>query len=298
MPLQWRPPRPPVGGPITTRTGRADPGSILRGTESIMQALLNTAVQAARRAGEIAMRALSRLDQLEIRAKARNEYVTQVDHAAEQAIIECIRRRYPDHAFIGEETGRHGSGDFVWVIDPLDGTTNYIHGFPVFSVSIALRVRDTYEVGVVYDPGRQELFTALRGRGSQLDGRRIRVSGRRELDGALIGTGFPYRSNERWMEPYLRMLKDVLEATAGIRRPGSAALDLAYVAAGRLDGFWEIGLKPWDLAAGTLLIQEAGGIITSLTGEDNVVEAGNVVAGTPRVHDALGQLLARHIPRD
>lgn len=262
-----------------------------------MQALLNTAVQAARRAGDIAMRALSRLDQLEIRAKARNEYVTQVDQAAEQAIVEAIRKRYPDHAFLAEESGRQGSGDFLWVIDPLDGTTNYIHGFPTFSVSIALRKRDTYEVGVVYDPCRQELFTAMRGRGAQLDGRKIRVSDRRELDGALIGTGFPYRSNGRWMKPYLAMLESVMEATAGVRRPGSAALDLSYVAAGRLDGFWEFGLEPWDTAAGILLIREAGGIVTSLTGEDAVIEAGNPLAGGPKIHDALRDLLTPHLPK-
>lgn len=260
-----------------------------------MQALLNTAIQAARRAGDIAIRALSRLDQLEIRAKGRNEYVTQVDQAAEQAILESIRKRYPDHAFLAEESGRSGQGEHVWIIDPLDGTTNFIHGFPTFSVSIALRRKDTLEVGVVYDPCRQELYTAMRGRGAQLDGKRIRVSDHKELDGALIGTGVPYRSNTRWLSTYMPMLTAVMEQTAGVRRPGSAALDLCYVAAGRLDGFFEFGLEPWDTAAGTLLIQEAGGLVSSLTDKGSHLDSGNVLAGNPKLHDALRALLAPHL---
>jgi len=260
-----------------------------------MQALLNTAVQAARRAGDVAVRALSRLDQLEIRAKARNEYVTQVDQAAEQAAMEAIRKRYPDHAFLAEESGRHGSSEFTWILDPLDGTTNFVHGFPTFSVSIALRHRDVLEVGVVYDPCRQELFTAMRGRGAQLDGKRIRVSERRELEGTLIGTGFPYRSNTRWLDTYLSMLRSVMETTAGVRRPGSAALDLCYVAAGRLDGFFEFGLEIWDIAAGSLMIQEAGGMVSCLSGPGSALESGDVLAGNPKVHDALRDLLAPHL---
>jgi myo-inositol-1(or 4)-monophosphatase len=260
-----------------------------------MQALLNTAVQAARRAGDIAVRALSRLDQHEIRAKARNEYVTQVDQAAEQAILESIRKRYPDHAFLAEESGRSGEHEFTWIVDPLDGTTNFVHGFPTFSVSIALRRHDTLEVGVVYDPCRQELFTAMRGRGAQLDGKRIRVSERKDLDGALIGTGFPFRSNTRWMKTYLQMLGSVMENTAGVRRPGSAALDLSYVAAGRLDGFFEFGLEVWDTAAGTLIIQEAGGLVTNLTGKTSHLESGDVLAGNPKMHDALRALLTPHL---
>ncbi len=260
-----------------------------------MQPLLNTAVQAARRAGDIAVRALSRLDQLEIRAKARNDYVTQVDQAAEQAILESIRKRYPDHAFLAEESGRSGDNEFTWIVDPLDGTTNFLHGFPTFSVSIALRRKDTLEVAVVYDPCRQELFTAMRGRGAQLDGKRIRVSERTELEGTLIGTGFPFRSNTRWMKPYLKMLGSVMETTAGVRRPGSAALDLSYVAAGRLDGFFEFGLEIWDTAAGTLMIQEAGGLVTNLTGTGSHLESGDVLAGNPKVHDALRELLTPHL---
>ena len=271
----------------------SDRGALYNGAP--MQALLNTAIQAARRAGDIAVRALSRLDQLEIRAKARNDYVTQVDQAAEQAILESIRKRYPDHAFLAEESGHSGDNEFLWIVDPLDGTTNFLHGFPTFSVSIALRRKDILEVGVVYDPCRQELFTAMRGRGAQLDGKRIRVSERTELEGTLIGTGFPYRSNTRWMKTYLQMLGSVMEVTAGVRRPGSAALDLSYVAAGRLDGFFEFGLEIWDTAAGTLMIQEAGGIVTNLTGKASHLESGDVLAGNPKVHDALRDLLAPHL---
>jgi myo-inositol-1(or 4)-monophosphatase len=263
-----------------------------------MQALLNTAIQAARRAGDIAIRSLSRLDQLEIKAKARNEYVTQVDQAAEQAIIESLHKRYPDHAILAEESGQHGSSEFVWIIDPLDGTTNFLHGFPTFSVSIALRKRDVLEVGVVYDPCRQELFTTMRGRGAQLDGKRIRVSERKELEGTLIGTGFPYRSNTRWLKTYLGMLGSVMENTAGVRRPGSAALDLCYLAAGRLDGFFEFGLESWDMAAGTLMIQEAGGVVSNLTGAGSHLDSGNVLAGNLKVHDALRELFRPHLNAD
>jgi myo-inositol-1(or 4)-monophosphatase len=260
-----------------------------------MQALLNTAVKAARKGGDIAARYLSRIADLEVRTKARNEFVTQVDHAAEAAIIETIRERYPSHGFLAEESGQHPGDEYVWIVDPLDGTTNFVHGFPVFSVSIALRVRDQLEVGVVYDPSRQELFTALRGGGAQLDGRRIRVSGRADLDGALIGTGFPYRSNVDWLPKYMSMLRAVMETTAGVRRPGSAALDLSYVAAGRLDGFWEFGLSPWDIAAGSLMIREAGGLVTSLTPRSDYLASGNVLAGSPKVHEALLKLLAPHL---
>ncbi len=183
----------------------------------------------------------------------------------------------------------------MWIIDPLDGTTNFVHGFPTFAVSIALEHRGRLEQAVVYDPMRQELFTASRGTGAVLDGRRIRVSNMRGLEGALIGTGFPYRENARWLESYVAMMKTVMSVTAGIRRPGSAALDLSYVAAGRLDGFWEIGLHPWDTAAGSLLITEAGGLIGTLTGAD-YKQGGNIIAGSPKVYAALVECLAPHIP--
>ncbi len=256
-----------------------------------MQALLNVATQAARRAGDTAAGYFNRSERLEIRAKARNEFVTQVDQAAEEIIIDTIRDYYPDHAFLAEESGSRGNSDHLWIIDPLDGTTNFVHAFPVFAVSIALQIRGQLEVAVVYDPMRQELFTAARGQGAQLDGRRIRVSDRRGLDGALIGTGFPYRSNDKWMDRYLEMLKQVLRQTAGIRRPGAAALDLAYIAAGRLDGFWEFGLREWDMAGGALLIQEAGGIVSELHDDGDFLHTGNIVAGNPKTHDALKKLL-------
>ncbi len=256
-----------------------------------MQAHLNTAVQVARKAGDVAAGYFNRAERLDVRSKGRNEFVTQVDQAAEQIIIDGIRERYPDHAFLAEEGGAQGEHDYRWVIDPLDGTTNFVHGMPVFAVSIALEVRGQLEAAVIYDPTRQEIFTALRGDGAQLEGRRIRVSKQNTLAGALVGTGFPYRADEQTMDRYLRMLKPVLQQTAGIRRPGAAALDLAYLAAGRIDGFWEFGLKPWDMAAGVLMIREAGGIVSELDGADNLLATGNVVAGTPKVHDALKTLL-------
>lgn len=260
-----------------------------------MQGLLNTAVQAARKAGDIAIRYMNRLEDIDVRSKARNEFVTLVDHAAERAIIETIRARYPDHGFIAEESGRHEGSECVWIVDPLDGTTNFIHGFPVFSVSIALRVRNQLEVAVVYDPCRQELYTGIRGSGAQLDGRRIRVSKQVGLEGALIGTGFPYRSNVQWLPKYMPMLQAVMEQVAGVRRPGSAALDLCSVAAGRLDGFFEFGLSTWDIAAGALLIREAGGMIGGLTPDGDFLDTGNVIAGTPKVYDALRELVTPHL---
>lgn len=262
-----------------------------------MHALLNTAIKAARRGGDLAHRQLNRVHQLKVETKGENEFVTRVDRAAEDAIIEVIQERYPDHAFLAEESGMRGTGDHVWVIDPLDGTTNFIHGLPIFAVSIALRIKGRIQLGCVYDPNRQEIFTAIRGQGAQVDGHKIRVSGRRGLDGALIGTGFPYRSMDN-IRPYLRMLEDVLRETAGVRRPGAAALDLAYLAAGRLDGFWEFGLKTWDIAAGSLILREAGGLISELQGDGDYLESGNIVAGSPKVHDALKKLLTPHLPKD
>jgi len=259
-----------------------------------MQPLLNIAVRAARRAAEVIVRSLNRLDSLQVSSKGRNDFVTEVDRQAEAEIIATIRKSYPDHAFLAEESGRSGDSPFEWVIDPLDGTTNFLHGFPTFSVSIACRIRGRLEHAVVYDPMRQEVFTASRGDGARLENRRIRVSQQRVLEGALIATGFPYRANLKHLDTYLAMLKSVMEHTAGIRRPGSAALDLAYVAAGRVDAFWEIGLSPWDTAAGTLLIQEAGGRISTLSGGE-YQQNGNVLAGTPRVYDALLELLAPHV---
>jgi myo-inositol-1(or 4)-monophosphatase len=204
-----------------------------------MHALLNVAVMAARRAGNSLMRNLVKLDSLKVEMKGRNDYVSEADRAAEREVIETIHKHYPDHAILAEESGASGDSDTVWIIDPLDGTTNFLHRFPVFAVSIGVQVSGRMEHGVIYDPVHQELFTASRGAGAQLDGRRIRVSGQNNLERALIGTGFPFRHADYEMEPYLAMLGKILKNTSGVRRPGAAALDLCYVAAGRLDGFWE-----------------------------------------------------------
>ena len=263
-----------------------------------MQPLLNIAVRAARRAGELIVRSLNRLESLTVSSKGRNDFVTEVDHAAEQEIIGSIRRLYPQHAFLAEESGRSGGEhETLWIIDPLDGTTNFLHGFPVFAVSIACQIRGRLEHAVVYDPMRGELFTASRGAGAHLDNHRMRVSKARALEGALIATGFPYRANTRYLDAYLAMLKAVTLQVAGVRRPGAAALDLAYVAAGRVDAFWELGLAPWDTAAGTLLIQEAGGHIGTLAGAEYRQE-GHIVAGSPKVYAALVELLAPHVPEE
>lgn len=263
-----------------------------------MHALLNIAVRAARQAGNVILRNVNRLSSIQVDNKGWNELVTEVDRAAEQEIIQTIHRSYPDHGILAEESGEQGDNEYQWIIDPLDGTTNFIHGFPVFCVSIALRVGGRLEHGVIYDPMREELFTASRGQGAQLDGRKIRVSARKTLQGALIGTGFPYRANTRWLDQYLLMLKAVTESVAGVRRPGSAALDLAYVAAGRYDAFWELGLSAWDLAAGALIIREAGGLVTDINGSENYLESGNIVAGNPKVFGALMRTIAPHVPKE
>jgi myo-inositol-1(or 4)-monophosphatase len=261
-----------------------------------MQPLLNIAVRAARRAGDIIVRAIPRIEAVEIQSKGRNDFVTEVDRAAEADIIETIRRLHPDHAFLAEESGASANqSDFVWIIDPLDGTTNFMHGFPTFAVSIACQIRGRLEHAVVFDPMRQELFTASRGDGAQVEGRKMRVSKQITLEGALIATGFPFRADSPWVDEYLAMLKSVMSKVAGVRRPGAAALDLAYVAAGRVDGFWEMGLKPWDTAAGTLLITEAGGRVGTLSGEDYKL-GGHIVAGAPKLFASLVAALAPHIP--
>lgn len=260
-----------------------------------MQPLLNIAVRAARRAGDIIVRAIPRLEAVEVHSKGRNDYVSEVDRAAEADIIETVRRLHPDHAFLGEESGASGEGDVIWIIDPLDGTTNFLHGNPTFAVSIGVQIRGRMEHAVVFDPMRQELFTASRGEGAQLDGRRIRVSKQATLEGSLIATGFPFRADSPWVDEYLAMLRAVMHKASGIRRPGAASLDLAYLAAGRVDGFWELGLKPWDTAAGTLLITEAGGRIGTITGQD-YNQGGHIIGGTPRVYAALVDLLAPLAP--
>ena len=252
-------------------------------------------MRAARRAGDLIVRSLSRLDSLKIDTKGRNDFVTDIDRKAEAEIIATVRRSHPDHAFLAEESGRAGESEYVWIIDPLDGTTNFLHGFPTFAVSIAVQQRGRLQHAAVYDPMRQEFFTASRGDGAQLDGKKIRVSAQRSLEGALISTGFPYRMQAAHVDDYLAILKVVMNTAAGVRRPGSASLDLAYVAAGRTDGFWEFGLAPWDTAAGTLLILEAGGRVGTPTGADYALGP-NVIAGNPRVYQGLIQAIAPLTP--
>jgi myo-inositol-1(or 4)-monophosphatase len=259
--------------------------------------MINIAVRAARAAGNVLLRYYDRIDTLNITTKGKNEFVSEVDRAAEEVIIETLRKAYPDHAILAEESGHTDGNDFQWVIDPLDGTTNYLHGFPQFSVSIALKHKGVLEHGVVYDPLREEMFTASRGAGALLNDRRMRVTGRKGLEGALIGTGFPYREHSH-LEAYLGMFRELIQKTAGIRRPGSAALDLAYVAAGRLDGFWELDLSEWDIAAGTLLIREAGGTVTDIRGGDSHLQSGNLIAGGIKIHGALLQAIRPHLAKD
>lgn len=259
-----------------------------------MHGMVNIAIRAARRAGELMVRQLNQLESLEVTEKGRNDFVTQVDEIAEAAIIDVIKNHYPEHSILAEESGASGHHEYQWIIDPLDGTTNYVHGFPVFSVSIAVAQAGELQHAVVYDPMRQEIFSASRGQGAQLDGRRIRVSKRTSLRHALIATGFPFRMGEQDVDTYLGMLRAVMLETAGVRRPGSAALDLCYVASGRVDGFWELGLSTWDVAAGALIIREAGGRISDYRGTDGYLKSGNVVAGAPKVYSALSKLLAPH----
>ena len=264
-----------------------------------MHPMLTVAVRAARRAGRIINRASLDLDQLQVARKQRNDFVTEVDHASEQAIIDTLLTAYPDHAILAEESG-HTAGkgvakafheaEHLWVIDPLDGTTNFIHGFPQYAISIALMQRGVVTQAVVYDPNRDELFTASKGSGAFLNDRRIRVSKRTRLDEALVGTGFPYRQLDH-VDEYLRLFKLVTERAAAVRRPGAAALDLAYVACGRYDAFFEFGLAPWDVAAGSLLITEAGGLIGDFNGDADYIFSEQVVAAAPKVFAAMLNLL-------
>ena len=258
-----------------------------------MHPLLNVAIQAARNAAKIIVRSFDRLDTLEIDEKETNDFVTQVDMLSEQEIIHTIRKSYPNHAILAEESGFDaGQDEYVWIIDPLDGTTNFIHGFPHFAISIALSYRNQLEVGVVYDPLRQELFTAARGQGAQLDNRKIRVSPCQKFNRALLGTGFPFKE-ETYLKPYLKLFETIFPKTAGVRRAGAAALDLAYVASGRLDGYWEFGLNPWDMAAGILLVKEAGGLVGDIHGKEDVMKTGNVVVGNPKIYPILVDLITK-----
>jgi len=251
-----------------------------------MNPMLNIAIRAARAAGDIIIRQIDHVQDLPVTKKSRNDFVTEVDRQAEMVIIEILHKSYPDHAILAEESGRQGDSPYLWIIDPLDGTTNYLHGFPQYAVSIALQHRGELDQAVVYDPLRQELFTASRGGGAMLNNRRIRVSKQKHLEGALLGTGFPFKEQER-LDKYLDGFRVLFPMTAGIRRAGAASLDLAYVACGRLDGFWELGLKSWDMAAGALLIKEAGGLISDLDSKDTYLKSGDVVAANPEIHDEM-----------
>ena len=264
-----------------------------------MHPMLNTAIKAARKAGAIINRASQDLDKLSVQRKQHNDFVSEVDHAAEKAIIDILRDAYPEHGILAEESGltagkSGGASEYQWIIDPLDGTTNFLHGLPQYAVSIAQTKKGGLEQAVVYDPTRNELFTASRGGGAFLNDRRIRVAKTRELADALIGTGFPFRDFHH-LGPYMAMFRELTQKTAGLRRPGAAALDLAYVACGRYDGFWEIGLSPWDMAAGALLITEAGGMVGDLIGEQDYLASGNIVAGNSRIFSQLVQLSNVHL---
>jgi myo-inositol-1(or 4)-monophosphatase len=262
-----------------------------------MHPMLNTAVKAARRAGDIIVRGSRNLDILSVREKAANDYVSEVDSDAERAIIQTLRQAYPAHAILAEESGASGSSEYCWIIDPLDGTTNFLHGFPQYAVSVGLQYRGQITQAVIYDPTRNDLFTASKGRGAYLNDTRLRVTKRTHLQGSLIGTGFPFRELSH-MDAYMKMLRDMMKSTAGVRRPGSATLDLAYVAAGRLDGFWEIGLSKWDMAAGSLLVTEAGGLVGDLEGNEGWMDSGNIVAGAPKVFAEMLQLIGPHLTGD
>ena len=258
--------------------------------------MLNVAVKAARAAGAIINRAALDVEAVRISQKQVNDFVTEVDHASEQAIIENLLTAYPDHGILAEESGsQHGNpnADHIWIIDPLDGTTNFIHGFPVYCVSIALQVRGKLEQAVVYDPTRNDLFTATKGRGAFMNERRIRVSKRVRLDECLLSTGFPFRPEDDF-DKYLRLMGDMMQRTAGLRRPGAAALDLAYIAAGFTDGFFEIGLQAWDMAAGALLVTEAGGLVGNFTGEANYIDQKECMAANPRIYAQMVPLLQKY----
>ncbi len=265
--------------------------------------MLNIAVKAARRAGSIINRASLDLDLVKVSKKQHNDFVTEVDKAAEATIIETLLTAYPEHAILAEESGQSWTStpaneqpDYVWIIDPLDGTTNFIHGFPQYCVSIGLAHKGQMTQAVIYDPTRNDLFTATRGRGAYLNDKRLRVSKRTKMADALLGTGFPFRDLST-LDRYLGMFRLMTEQSAGLRRPGAAALDLAYVAAGRLDGFFEIGLAPWDIAAGSLLVTEAGGLIGDFQGDADYLYTGNVLAGNPKIFAQLVQTLGSKYPK-
>lgn len=260
-----------------------------------MHPMLTNAVKAARQAGDIINFASRDLGQLKIQTKTFNDFVSEVDKAAEQAIIDTLKAAYPDHGFLGEESGdTNKEAENIWIIDPLDGTTNFLHSFPCYCVSIALQQKGVLTQAVIYDPVRNDLFTATKGRGAFLNDKRIRVGSRIKLQESLIATGFPFRDFS-YLDTYMDMLKDMIKKTSGIRRPGSAALDLAYVAAGFSDGFFELNLSTWDIAAGGLIVQEAGGIVGDFEGNESWLKTGNIVAANPKIFGQMLQVLAPHL---
>ena len=259
-----------------------------------MHPTLNVAVKAARRAGSIITRASEDISSLTISDKGFNDFVSEVDLASEKEIIRVLKSAYPDHAFLGEESGLTHQAENVWIIDPLDGTTNFLHGFPQYCISIALEQKGEITQAVIYDPNRNDLFTATKGQGAYLNQRRMRVSSKSKLNESILGTGFPFRDFEH-LPVYLKILEEVIRGTSGIRRPGSAALDLAYVAAGWFDGFFEINLSKWDIAAGGLLVMEAGGIVSDFSEKNEWLESGNIIATTPKIYEPLVKIVQSHI---
>jgi len=259
-----------------------------------MHPMLNIAIRAARQAGDIIIRSADSVDTLKITIKNQNDFATEIDKRAEEEIINILLTAYPDHGVLAEESGYlNKDAEYIWIIDPLDGTTNFMHGFPHYAVSIALKRGNTIEQAVIYDPVRQDLFTATRGKGAMLNNRRLRVGRQRKIEGSFLGTGFPFK-NDKDIEPYLDIFRDIFSITSGVRRAGAASLDLAYVAAGKLDGFFEIGLKPWDFAAGVLLIQEAGGVVSDFANTHDYHTSGNIVCGNPKIHRALLDKISPH----
>ncbi len=261
-----------------------------------MNPILNTALKAARKAGHMMLRASNNLDAVKVDSKAFNDFVSEIDREAESILVEALLEAYPHHRIRTEETGHHGKAqsEYEWIIDPLDGTTNYLHGHPQYAISMALLHKGVLTEALVFAPERNDLYLASRGKGALLNDRRIRVSKRIELNECLIGTGFPV-VDQSMMDQYLAILKSVLGKTAGGRREGSAALDLCHVACGRIDGFFEFNLKPWDIAAGALMVQEAGGIVTDFQGNEGWLESGDIVAANPKVLAQLLQLMAPHL---
>jgi len=265
-----------------------------------MQPAVNIALRAARKAGDIIVQASERVDLIHVQEKERNDFVTNIDRASEEEIISQLKKAFPNDNILGEESGlikgKDPQSETTWFIDPLDGTTNFVRGIPHYAISIAAVTKGRIEHAVVYDPVRREEFIASRGRGASVNGKRIRVTNQKDFSGALLGTGIPYRASQQpFLQDYLNCVEHFAKHGSGIRRAGSAALDLAYVAAGRLDAFWEYGLRPWDVAAGILLITEAGGFVSDFTGGETQLETGNIVCGNPKMFKELLQVVNKNL---